>query len=245
MSFSIITVTLNSEKTLADTIDSVRRQKGVLVQHIIKDGGSKDDTLEIANQKPGMVEIFEQKDVGIYDAMNQGFAHAKNDYVGFLNSDDYFSYDSALRDIEDIFNTESCDVVYGDIEIIDDKGKIVRYWKTGELNAGRLSGMQIPHPAFFVRRDSLLKLKQPFDPKYKISSDFKQQLQLLNELKLSSRYLKKTLVTMRSGGASSANFGSVVLGWKECIKAYQEVTGRSGLLFVASKVIRKLGQLRS
>lgn len=244
MSFSIVTVTLNSAKTLADTIASVGTQKDVLVQHIIKDGGSEDDTLNIARQKRGMVEIIEQKDLGIYDAMNQGFAYAKNDYVVFLNSDDYFSYEFALRDVENLFKSEDCDIVYGDIEIVDDKGKVTRHWKTGELNGGRLSGMQIPHPAFFVRRDALLKLQQPFDPKYKISSDFKQQLQLINELRLPSRYLKKTLVTMRSGGASSANIGSVVLGWKECIKAYQEVTGRSGLLFVASKAIRKLAQLR-
>ena len=244
MSFSIITVSLNSAKTLSNTIASVVKQKGVSVQHIIKDGGSTDGTLDIARQKCGLSQIVEQDDAGIYDAMNQGFAYATNEYVGFLNSDDFFSYELALKDVEEVFKSEKCDIVYGDIKIINDKEKVIRDWKTGELKNGRLVGKQIPHPAFFVRREALSRLKQPFDPKYKISSDFKQQIQLINELKLSASYLQKTLVTMRSGGASSAGWGPVLLGWKECMQAYRDVTGRSGLSFVVLKVIRKVLHLR-
>ena len=245
MSFSIVTATLNSESTLSDTIESVANQKDVRVQHIIKDGGSTDKTLDLAHQKYGLVQLIEQEDSGIYDAMNQGFAYATNEYVGFLNSDDYFSCEFALKDVEEIFRSERTDIVYGDIEIINEKKKVIRDWKTGELKKGRLAGMQIPHPAFFVRREVLSRLGKPFDPKYKISSDFKQQLQLINDLNVSASYLQKTLVTMRSGGASSADWGAVVLGWKECMQAYREVTGRSGMRFVASKVIRKVVHLRS
>lgn len=245
MSFSIVTATLNSAQTLVETIESVANQRDVQVQHIIKDGGSTDKTLDLAHQKCGLAQVVEQEDSGVYDAMNQGFSFATNEYVGFLNSDDFFSYEFALKDVQDVFTSERADIVYGDIKIINDERKVIRDWKTGELKNGRLSGMQIPHPAFFVRREALSRLVQPFDPKYKISSDFKQQLQLINDLNLSASYLQKTLVTMRSGGASSANWGAVVLGWKECMQAYREVTGRSGLSFVASKVIRKVVHLRS
>ena len=244
MSFSIITVTLNSARTIADTVNSVANQKDVSVQHIIKDGGSKDDTLEIARQQKRDIKIVESDDCGIYDAMNQGFTHAENKYVGFLNSDDFFSYDSALKDVENIFNNENSDIVYGDIEIINEKNVIIRKWRTGKIHNGRLRGMQIPHPAFFVRREALLKLKQPFDPKYKISADFKQQLYLINKLNLRTNYLEKTLVSMRTGGASSANISAVILGWKECIRSYREVIGGYGIFFVVLKVFRKLFQFR-
>lgn len=244
MSFSIITVTLNSADTLKDTLRSVARQRNVITQHIIKDGGSTDGTLFLAQKHEPSVEIIEQQDAGIYDAMNQGFTYAKNDYVGFLNSDDYLSYDFALKDVEELFAKEKSDIVYGDIEIIDGRKRVLRKWRTGHLQNGRLVGMQIPHPAFFVRREALLRLGRPFDPKYKIASDFKQQIQLINGLEATVSYLQKTIVTMRSGGASSANFGSVVLGWKECMQAYREVTSKSGLGFVVSKVIRKVTQLR-
>jgi glycosyltransferase len=244
MSFSIITVTLNSAKTIADNVNSVARQKNISVQHIIKDGGSKDDTLKVIHQQKKHIKIVESNDFGIYDAMNQGFTYATNKYVGFLNSDDFFCYDYALKDIQDIFDNEKADIVYGNINIINNNNEIIRIWKTGKINNGRLVGMQIPHPAFFVRREVLQMLEQPFDPKYRISSDFKQQLYLINKLNLPTSYLEKTLVTMRSGGASSTNLQAVILGWKECIQSYREVMGVSGLRFVVSKVIRKLTQLR-
>lgn len=245
MSFSIITVTLNSADTLSDTLRSVAKQKNVVVQHIIKDGGSTDGTVCLAKKREPYVQIIEQRDTGIYDAMNQGFAHAKNEYVGFLNSDDYLSYDYALNDIQELFVKEESDVVYGDIEIIDQNKRVIRYWRTGHLTNGRLVGMQIPHPAFFVRREVLLRLEPPFDPKYKIASDFKQQIQLINGMEASVSYLQKTVVTMRSGGASSADLGAIILGWKECMQAYREATNKSGAGFVTSKVIRKVTQFRS
>ena len=47
ISFSIITVTLNSKKELLKTIDSVQSQSYKNFSHIIKDGLSTDKTNEI------------------------------------------------------------------------------------------------------------------------------------------------------------------------------------------------------
>ena len=44
MKFSIITVTLNSEKTIRDTLNSVYSQSYKDIEHIIVDGGSNDGT---------------------------------------------------------------------------------------------------------------------------------------------------------------------------------------------------------
>ena len=52
MKISIITVTLNSEKTLRDTLNSVFSQTYKNVEHIIVDGGSKDATLSILKRYP-------------------------------------------------------------------------------------------------------------------------------------------------------------------------------------------------
>lgn len=243
--FSIVTVTLNSSATLPDTLSSVARQKGVSVQHIVKDGGSTDATLALAREAGarGQVELITTEDIGIYDAMNQGFAAARGAYVGFLNSDDFLSFDGALSEIAALFEREGADIVYGDIEIINAQGKVARRWRSGSLNNGRLKGRQLPHPAFFVRRSALAELGRPFDPSYKISADFKQQIQLINQMGKNAAYLPKTVVKMRHGGASSANFKAIVQGWKECIRAYGEVTGKSGLGFVIGKVARKLTQV--
>ena len=47
MKLTIITVCLNSEKTIADTINSVNSQTYKNIEHIFIDGGSKDSTLKI------------------------------------------------------------------------------------------------------------------------------------------------------------------------------------------------------
>ena len=215
------------------------------MQHIVKDGGSTDATLALAREAgaKGQVELITTEDSGIYDAMNQGFAAARGAYVGFLNSDDFLSVDGALSEIAALFEREGADIVYGDIEIINAQGKVARHWRSGALNNGRLKGRQLPHPAFFVRRSVLADMGRPFDPSYKIAGDFKQQILLINQMDKKAVYLPKTLVTMRQGGASSANFKAIMQGWKECMRAYYEVTGKSGLGFVIGKVARKLTQV--
>ena len=86
MRISVITVTWNSGKTVKDTLESVRRQKYTDVEHIIKDGGSKDNTLAICedcrkrlyfsdealDSKGKTMKVVSEKDGGIYDAMNEG-----------------------------------------------------------------------------------------------------------------------------------------------------------------------------
>ena len=64
MKISIITVTLNSEKTIRDTINSVLSQDYKNFEHIIVDGGSKDETLNILNQyKNKKVKIYRKKKI--------------------------------------------------------------------------------------------------------------------------------------------------------------------------------------
>jgi glycosyltransferase len=94
-----------------------------------------------------------------------------------------------------------------------------------------------------VRRSVLEELGRPFDPSYRISADFKQQIELINQMHKKTAYLPKTVVTMRQGGASSVSFKAIVQGWKECMRAYGEVTGQSGLGFVIGKVARKFTQV--
>ena len=47
MKFSIITVTLNSSLTIRDTLNSVNSQSHKSIEHIIVDGGSKDQTVPL------------------------------------------------------------------------------------------------------------------------------------------------------------------------------------------------------
>jgi glycosyltransferase involved in cell wall biosynthesis len=244
MKISVITVTKNSACTIERTVRSVLLQRDVEVEHIIKDAGSDDRTVDIAQTTNPAAIMFIQTDTGIYDAMNQGYAYSTGEIVAFLNSDDYYIDRNVLFDVIQAFNSSGCDFVYGDITMSSLSGEIVREWRTGEIGTMGLVGQQIPHPGIFIKRQILDQLAIPFDPSYRISADLKQQLLIINKFKFRGHYLKRPLVLMETGGESTKSLFSYILGWKESIRAYNEVLGSGGIFFVCRKVISKLNGVR-
>ena len=76
MKVSIITATYNSAATIKDTILSVKQQSYKDVEHIIVDGISSDNTLNLVHHLGHVGPIVSESDKGIYDAMNKGLAIA-------------------------------------------------------------------------------------------------------------------------------------------------------------------------
>jgi len=56
MKISLITITYNSAKTLADTIKSVLEQTYTNIEYIIVDGASKDNTVSIIKKYEPLFE---------------------------------------------------------------------------------------------------------------------------------------------------------------------------------------------
>ena len=101
---SIITVVLNSEKFLEETIKSVLDQNYNNLEYIIIDGGSTDKSLDIVEKYKKKISFFlSEKDNGIYDAFNKGLARATGDIIGIVNSDDIYTKD-AFKIILKYFN---------------------------------------------------------------------------------------------------------------------------------------------
>ena len=244
MLISVITVTKNSERTIERTVLSVASQQNVDVEHLIKDANSNDKTVMLSEAANPKLSILIQPDTGIYDAMNQGFFHSTGEIIGFLNSDDYYADSNVLSDVVDVFKKTGCDFVYGDIRIFSLTGEIVRDWKTGDIGDNGLAGMHPPHPALFVKRSVLNAIKLPFDTSFKISADIKQQLIIINQLKHKGVYLDRTLVNMENGGESTNSLASFYLGFKESMRAYNEVFGTGGFQFAVMKVLSKFNGLK-
>src|SRR6187399_1236579 len=116
MLISIITATFNSATTIANCISSVNNQTYPHVEHIIIDGASKDNTLEVIHSLPNRItKIVSEPDKGIYDAMNKGIRLATGDVIGILNSDDLYQDDFVLEKIAAIFLSNNTDCVHADL----------------------------------------------------------------------------------------------------------------------------------
>lgn len=211
MKVSIITVTLNSEKYLADCINSVARQNYKNIEHIIIDGKSTDGTLQIIRKHSKHIACWiSETDKGMYDAINKGLKMATGDIIGILNSDDMFASADAVRSIVDCFESSNTDSVYGDLVYVDasDTKKVIRYWKGISYKRSRFSyGWMPAHPTFYMRRE-LLEKYGLYENHYFTAADYEFMARYLFLHKVSSQYISEMLIKMRSGGISNVTVKS-------------------------------------
>ena len=157
--FSIITVTYNAGKVLEDTIQSVVFQTYRNVEYIIVDGGSTDNTLEIAHKyRERISKIISEPDKGLYDAMNKGIRIATGDFLCFLNAGDELHENETLQQmVHSLKGTEMPDVMYGETAIVDEEGHFLHMRRLStpeQLNWKSFKqGMLVCHQAFFPRRE--------------------------------------------------------------------------------------------
>ena len=213
MKISLITVCFNSEEHIAATLQSVDDQTWSDIEHIIIDGGSSDSTLKIIAQfhQPWR-RVVSGSDDGIYDAMNKGIEIATGDIIGFINSDDFYTSNSSLREIGSVFSDENVQACWGDLCYVErlNISKIRRYWIGGAFSNNKfVKGWNPPHPTFFVRT-SLYKMFGGFDLQYKIAADIVLMARFLEVNKINWRYIPVDLVHMRLGGITNNSFSNIV-----------------------------------
>ena len=247
---SIITATYNSAETINDTIKSVLCQTNKDFEYIIVDGGSTDETIDIVKSYEseffGRLKWVSEKDKGIYDAMNKGIKMASGDIIGILNSDDYYTSDDILQTIADAFKCQNVDAIYGDIHFIKDgvPDKCVRYYSSRLFSPFWLRfGFMPAHPSFYCKREVFDK-SGLYRLDYKIGSDYEMMVRLFRKHKISSRYVPKDFVTMRTGGASNSNLNSRLTLIKEDVRACRDNGIYTNELFICLKFLYKIFEFR-
>lgn len=182
ITITYVTVTYNAAASIQRTLDSVLEQDYPHIRHLIVDGASTDDTLQIvedyvnqsnAAENGHVVLVTSEPDNGIYDAMNKGLRSATGDYVCFLNAGDFLpAADTTTRIVETV-GSQSPAVLYGDTDIVDNEGRFLRHrrlappehltWRSFRL------GMLVCHQAFYARTD--YAIATPYNQCYRYSAD--------------------------------------------------------------------------
>lgn len=204
--FSVITVTYNAADNIGPTMESVRNQTCRLYEHLIIDGASSDNTVQLAREaSTPLTRIMSEPDHGLYDAMNKGLAEAQGDYVVFLNAGDRFHSPATLQLIADkILDNDYPGVVYGQTDIIDASGKKIgeRHLRAPEnlTLADFAEGMVVCHQAFVVLR----RITSSFNTAYRFSADYEWCIRCLQHSH-NNVYSGEVIADYLSEGISTAN----------------------------------------
>ena len=201
ITFSIVTITYNADNVLGKTVDSVFSQTYPHVEHVIIDGASTDDTLQVAQDymqrsyaasNGHEIRIVSEPDNGLYDAMNKGLRQVSGDYVLFLNAGDFFPDSEVLSNIarnvglEGVSREKLPVVLYGNTDIVDNDGRFLRHRRLQPpANLSWRSfrhGMLVCHQAFYARLD--IAKTVPYDCRYRFSADVDWCIRIMKEAEI-------------------------------------------------------------
>ena len=191
MRLSIITINRNNAKGLRRTLESVAAQTYPNIEHVIVDGASTDESVDVIKEyvlrfENGDLRLenviwSSEKDKGIYNAMNKGIRKASGDYIQILNSGDILAAPDVtakmVKELESerVRGLEDVSILYGNMLKDYGDGKVTRdtsgsgmytsesflYFYKGTLN----------HDSAYIRRDLFDKYGL-YDEDMKICSDW-------------------------------------------------------------------------
>lgn len=202
---SIITVCFNSAKTIRQTIESVLNQTYTNIEYIIIDGKSTDNTVAIIQEyapqfaaKGIAYRWIAEPDNGIYDAMNKGIKLATGEWIGIINSDDWYELDACSK-VVDYAVRSNPDILYG-ITLMhkENHAVFVKQFMHSEWSKFNSTAM---HPSIFIKHSAYATFGL-YDTSFKLAADVDLTIRL-TQLTNKIEFIPAVLSNYRIGGLSS------------------------------------------
>lgn len=247
MLVSIITVCLNNEDTIVETLNSVLTQKYRHIEHILVDGKSTDATLKILNEYPFKNKvIISKKDSGPYQAMNRGIKKAKGDVIAILNADDIYNSNKTIQNIVNEIkkSPEEIGLFFSDVAYFRYKRfeEITRIYDANFYKFDLQKGNMPPHPGSFVKK-IIYKKYGCYDESFKIAADYDFFLRNIYFNNLKFKILNTPSVKMRLGGLSTKNVISYITNTLEIMKSMKNNGVKYYFIKAFLRLPRKIQQL--
>tara|TARA_B100000242_G_C42992454_1_gene460786 strand:- start:136 stop:870 length:735 start_codon:yes stop_codon:yes gene_type:complete len=198
---SIITVVLNDQENIEQTILSVLNQNYKNIEYIVIDGKSEDNTTNIIRKYIDKIKIFKsENDKGIYDAFNKGLDLANGDLIGFVNSGDTLTKESLNYLVKYYNDNQKADFFFGAVR---KHWGVLHGYKRWKIHF--TWGFYSSHSTgFFIKREAA-KIVGKYNLKYKYSADYDYFYRMIIKHRLKGIGTKKEEVfgNFRRGGFSS------------------------------------------
>ena len=244
MKVSVLTVCLNSQKTIQETLNSVLTQKYKNIEHIIIDGGSNDATQILLDEYPFKnKKIFIKKKLKLYESINFAIEKATGEYIILLHSDDILNNNNVINELVNIAKKTKNELIVGSIAYFrNDKSKIVRFFPSINFKKEHLlNGLIIPHTGMFIKKS--LHQKYKYDGNYKIAGDFDFFLRCIFINKIPFYKTNLIVTRMKTGGVSGKNLLSYIISTKEICKSFLNNNLKINSIYIFFRFIFKIHQL--
>ncbi|WP_053068290.1 glycosyltransferase [Synechococcus sp. GFB01] len=203
--FTLITSTLNSGATLERCLRSVAGQTNASFEHLIADGASSDNTLEIVEhycQRYPLRLACSTPDTSLYQAWNRGVEQARGQWLLFLGSDDFLISGDILSRVAEAIEADpslgAYRFLYGDTVDAEEPPDWAIYRPNSWLQ--RLRGVTEFPTSVFIN-GQLFQQGNRFDESYRICGDHKFFME--HDLFTHGEYLPVTMISFQQGGISS------------------------------------------
>lgn len=196
--FSIIVVCLNAGEELGRTVKSVLSQTYDNYEIIVKDGMSTDGSPQRLPED-GRIRLVQQKDKGIYDAMNQAIRLAEGEYQLFLNCGDYLYEEKTLEKINAWIATDKGrnGIYYGDIY---NRKTVSRIPSNPVINAFACYRNIPCHQACLYKKEVMQE--RSYKTEYKVRADYEHFLWCYFRGGVRPVYMKLVVSSYEGGGYS-------------------------------------------
>lgn len=204
---SIVTIVLNGESFIRQTIDSVLQQNYEAIEYIVIDGGSNDTTVSIIREYEGQIAYWQSEpDMGISDAFNKGIRAAHGELIGLINAGDWYEIDTVKRVVETFLKDQTIGVVCGALQFWKGHQREYLCYSVPQLLERE---MTVTHPTCFVRT-SLYHRLGFFSTDYKFAMDYELLLRFKSQ-GVCFLSLESVLANMQHDGISEANWKKALL----------------------------------
>ena len=207
---SIVIPSFNQGDFLEECLRSVLLQNYPNLELIVIDGGSTDKTIAILeNYSPWLSYWQTKKDRGQGNAINQGFSIVSGDYLGWLNSDDFYTKDAFYHLGIAIIKSKK-EFYYGDAYNTNEDRTRTTYWKANLVldRYLRFGGLIASHSAFWKR-----EINVPIWEKMNCNVDGELWIRLLKGK--TRKHIKFPIGSCRHQSLSKSHDPKWIAKWKE------------------------------
>ena len=244
---SIVTVVFNDSKGVKKTLESIHCLSKVFVfdvELIVVNGLSTDNTDEVISNEVEVLrrsgidcKYINEKDDGIYDAMNKGVLNTalSSSYCIFMNAGDFFT-DEASIILSNFFDSDQDeDIVVFPIRSVGRNGQKLRIREFRDAELLRKMPA-VPHQSTLIRT-SVMKEKL-YDVNYRILADYDFFCKCYNDKFVSMKYIESSPIAVFVQGGASNSYGRQLEFLCEIVSVQKKNFNRVSFSYLAVPLLK-------